>query len=107
MARGMEVPECVFCLNYKRYGSDKFVRPEDVHVCLKHRVKLPYQLGMMYVCSDFDFNGAETGKPSSIKVAASFKPNTLYCFPSAYSEAYAVAKFSDLDKVPDEDEKSE
>ena len=86
MARGMEVPECVFCLNYRRYGRDKFVRPEDVHVCLKHHVKLPYQQEIMYVCSDFDFNGAETGEPSRVKVSADFKQNILYGFPSAYSE---------------------
>lgn len=100
MPRGMEAPECVFCIHYKRYGRDRLVRPEDVHICMKHGVKIPWQPGMHYVCSDFTYAGGEDGNPSDIKPPRYIKPGALYGFPSIYQKANVVAEFSKLEKAP-------
>jgi hypothetical protein len=91
----MGAPECVFCHNYKRAGRDTLVRSEDVHVCLLHNVIIPWQQATMYVCSDFDFNGAETGVLASIKANCPEK-DVLYSLRSSYSQLSPVAKFSEL-----------
>jgi len=95
MARGMAVPECVFCLNYRRQGRDALVRPEDVHICVRHNFIIPWEGARLYVCNDFFFDGAETGVPGNVHVSCP-KDGVLYSLESEYSELATVAPFSEL-----------
>lgn len=107
MARGMEVPECLYCSSYKRYDRnglirykrDPLVRLDDMHICVKHGVVLPWQPGMYYVCKEFEYDGGEDHRPQKIRAPSYVKEGILYESPNAYQKSVEIAKFSELEKT--------